>query len=281
MAVTLHGCAVRSLALDGAADALAQQGQQAEDDLQLAHEASAFYLKVSESLLQERPQHLKLAESVSAGFTQYAYAFVTLEADKREAVSSQQAQQLRERAAKLYRRAQRHAMAALELSSPGFAKALASQDARQWPHLKSEQVGLAYWAAASWGSWIASSKDDPDVVADLPQAIRLATLAWAVTPAWGQGSLASLMGTFESVRPGGSSTQAAVYFDRAIALGGEQNAGAWVARAESLALPAQQREDFEHDLRQALVVCQKFPTLQNQAMQARATWLLSISDDLF
>ena len=53
-----------------------------EDDLQLAREASAFYLKFSESVLKETPGHLKLAESVSAGFTQYAYAFVAFDAEK-------------------------------------------------------------------------------------------------------------------------------------------------------------------------------------------------------
>jgi hypothetical protein len=31
-------------------------------------------------------------------------------------------------------------------------------------------VGVAYWAAAAWGAQIALSKDQPEVVADLPSA---------------------------------------------------------------------------------------------------------------
>ena len=81
-----------------------------EDDLQLAREASAFYLKFSESILKETPGHLKLAESVSAGFTQYAYAFVAFDAEKIDAKNPKAAADMRERAARLYARAHRHAM---------------------------------------------------------------------------------------------------------------------------------------------------------------------------
>ena len=78
----LSGCAVRPLVLNQVADALAMPGQDLEDDIHLAREASAFYLKLSESVLRETPGNLKLAESVTSGFTQYAYAFVSLEADQ-------------------------------------------------------------------------------------------------------------------------------------------------------------------------------------------------------
>ena len=68
--------------LAGVADALAAQSQADEDDLHLARDAAPFYLKLSESLLQQTPGHFALAESVAGGFTQYAYAFVAFEADR-------------------------------------------------------------------------------------------------------------------------------------------------------------------------------------------------------
>ena len=64
------------------ADALVMPGQSTEEDLYLARDASAFYLKLSEVVLYETPGNLRLAESVAAGFTQYAYAFVSFEADQ-------------------------------------------------------------------------------------------------------------------------------------------------------------------------------------------------------
>lgn len=52
MASLLSACMPRQLLVNSAADALTAQGQVDEEDLGLAREASAFYLKVSESLLR-------------------------------------------------------------------------------------------------------------------------------------------------------------------------------------------------------------------------------------
>ena len=280
-ATLLLSTACTSLLTDGVADKLASQGQSVEEDLVLAREASAFYLKLSESVLRETPGNLKLAEAVAGGFTQYAYAFVAFEAERIESRDAKAAEKLRERAARLYERAHRHAMAALEANAPGFTAALGKPDASQWPRLSQAQVGVAYWAAASWGGFISLSKDNPEVVADLPLAIRLATLAYGVNPEHGNGALASLMGTFEAARPGGSVPQATAYFDRAIALGAGKSAGAFVAKAEGIAQVANDRVAFEALLRQALAASAARRDLPNEVMRERAQWLLDTADDIF
>lgn len=277
----LAACSPRQMVIDGVANELAGQGQAVEDDPVLAREAAAFYLKLSESLLRQSPGNLKLAEAVAGGFTRYAYAFVAFEAERIEAKDAKAAQKLRERAARLYLRAHRHAMAALEQRTPGFAKALASAQPASRPRLGDEQVAVAYWAAASWGGYISLSKDDPDAVADLPLAVRLASLAWERMPDYGDGALASLMGSFEAARPGGSVPQAAAYFDRAIAAGGNRNAGAFVAKAENIAQPAGDRAAFEALLREALAAATARRDLENEVMRERAQWLLDGADDLF
>jgi predicted anti-sigma-YlaC factor YlaD len=279
--VFLNACSPRHLIVQSIGNELASQGGSSEDDLILAREASAFYLKLSESLLRETPDNLRLAEAVAAGFTQYAFAFVSFEAERVETKDVKAAQKLRERAARLYQRAHRHAMAALELSKPGFAKALASPDSAQWPRLEATEMGVAYWAAASWGGLISLSKDDPNVVADLPLAVRLARLAWEKTPDFGDGALASLMGSFEGARPGGSRQQALAYFDQAIAAGAGKNASALVAKAEGIALPVGDRATFEALLRQAIAISELKKNVANEVMRARAQWLLESADDLF
>jgi hypothetical protein len=264
LTLVLSACSPRQLIIDGVASELASQGTAPEDDLELAREASAFYLKLSESLLRSSPGNLRLAEAVTAGFTQYAFAFVAFEAEQVESRDTRKAKALRERAARLYARAQRHGMAALERSMPAGL-----------------QVGLAYWTAAAWGSWIALSKHDPEIVAQLPQVIHLAHLAWQANPDWGQGALASLMGSLELARPGGSRAEALRYFDRAIVLAGEQLAGPWVTKAEAIALAAGDRESFEQLLQRAITIATRTPNLQNEAMLARARWLLASADELF
>ena len=277
----LSGCAVRPYVLNQTADVLSGQGLSDEDDLQLVREASAFYLKTSESLLRQTPGHLKLAEAVSAGFTQYAYAFVAFEAEKMDSSQPDVAAQMRERAARLYARAYRHAMAALEKNQPGFAMSLSQNDVKKRPKLTPAEVPLAYWAAASLGGKISMSKDDPDVVADLPVSMRLAELAWQTDPTFGQGALTSLMGTLEAARLGGSRQKAERLFDQAIAMGQGKEAGPLVAKAEGVALPNQDKTQFEQLLQQALKVSQQHRSLQNEVMRERAQWLLLSADDLF
>jgi predicted anti-sigma-YlaC factor YlaD len=172
-------------------------------------------------------------------------------------------------------------MTALERSDAGFAAALRATDPKKYPRLTQAQVPLAYWAAASLGGLISMSKDDPELVADLPLSMRLAELAWQTNPAYGQGSLASLMGTLESAKVGGSRQKATQYFDQAIDLSRGQEAGPYVAKAESVALPAEDRKQFEQLLRQALDISKQHRSLQNEVMRERAQWLLASADDLF
>lgn len=282
--VVMLGCSPRQMIVGGMADELATQAQGTENDLELAREASAFYLKLSESVLRQDPGHLRLAEAVSAGFTQYAYAFVAVDAEQIEARDAKAAELLRQRAAKLYQRAHQHARHGLEHQTPGFSAALARPQAKDWPPLKAEQAGLGYWAAASWGGWISLSKDNPDIVADLPLAIRLAELAWAADPNWGDGALTSLLGSFEAGRAGGSAARALKYFDQSIAQAQGRSAGAYLAKAEGYAQPTGDRALFEQLLQQALTVKDEAGsafTLQNEVMRRRARWLQEKTDDLF
>jgi hypothetical protein len=111
--------------------------------------------------------------------------------------------------------------------------------------------------------------------------MRLAQLAYAQQPGYGQGALAGLMASFESAKPGGSAAQALQYFDQAIALAAGTSAGPLVAKAEGVALPAGDRAAFEALLQQALTVARGHPGMQNAVMRERALWLLASADDLF
>jgi hypothetical protein len=282
LALGLAGCSPRTALLKGAADQLAGQGQAEEEDLGLARDAAAFYLKLSESVLVQTPGHLPLAEAVSGGFTQYAYAFVAFEADKLEGTDSRAALRQRQRAARLYARAQRHAMAALEARRPGFGQALA---AGRPPPLPAEAVGVAYWAAAAWGAQIALSKDSPETVADLPLAIRLAELAYAARPDHAQGALAVLLAQFELARPGTvrreAVARAETYLVRAERTAAGASPAVLLARAESIAEPAGDRAAFEALLQQAIAAAAPRRDLASQVLRARAQWLLDTADDRF
>ncbi|MDD3327988.1 MAG: TRAP transporter TatT component family protein [Zoogloea sp.] len=281
-ALLLSACTPRQLILGQLADELAAQGQASETDLELARDAAPYHLKLSEAVLRAQPGHAGLAAATAAGFTQYAYAFVAFEADRLDATDARAADSLRRRAARLYQRGRDHALAALEARQPGFAATLAQPGAAL--RLEADDIPLAYWGAAAWGGLISLSKDAPDTVADLPLAIRLAEHAWRTDPGFGDGMLASLMGSFEVARPGGSPARAAELFDDAIRLSGGRSAGAWVAKAEGIAQPAGDKAAFVALLQQALAVPDAAGSphaLANEVMRRRARWLLGNADDLF
>ncbi|RZS54547.1 TRAP transporter TatT component family protein [Sphaerotilus mobilis] len=293
----LAACSPRHLVVRSLADELATQGAASEDDPQLAREAAAFYLKLSESVLRQTPEHAALAEAVAGGYTQYAYAFVASEAERLDEQDARAAQALRERAARLYLRARRHALATLERRQPGLIATLAAPaSGAATLRLDPSLAGLAYWAAAAWGGQISLSKDHPDIVADLPQAIRLANLAWQAAPDHGDGALAVLMAQFESARPGGSRQQTEAYLAHALRVSRHHPAGAWLARAELIAQPAGDRDGYVADLQRALDAARQADAearraapdaipggadLANRVLEARARWLLGRVDDLF
>ncbi|MEY2632999.1 MAG: hypothetical protein RIR00_1653, partial [Pseudomonadota bacterium] len=225
----LAACSPQQWISRNMADALASQGAGDETDLELLRDAAPFQLKLSEAVLRQNPAHGPLAESVAAGFTQYTYAFVAFEAERLESRDARAADRLRQRAARLYARAFRHARTALEQQQPGLFARLATPGAEL--ALSPTQVGLAYWAAAAWVGWISLSKDEPEVVADLPAAARLLRLAWQVDPQWGNGALTGLLASFEIARPGGDARQAAAWFDQALRQSDGQSVGAWLAKA--------------------------------------------------
>ena len=268
----ISGCAINGVMARDMADGQPMRVADIED-LDTARAMAPHFLKVSESVLHQVPDSLMLAATVCGGLTQYAYAFVASDAERLQARDGPAAEKLRLRATGLYRRAHGHAMAALEACWPGLRASLAQADASV-PPMPDEAVALAYWGAAAWGGWISMSMDPAEVVADLPLAMALARRAWLRQPAHGSGALATLLGSFEAGRPGGTLALAQAYFDSALATSEGHSPAVLVAMAESLAHPVHERERFENLLCQALALADKRRDASARLMSGRARWLL-------
>ena len=83
-AVSLSGCgAIKGMALNSVADTLAKGTGDTftrDNDPELIRDASAFALKLYESLLESVPKNKDLLVATCSSFTQYAYAFVETDA---------------------------------------------------------------------------------------------------------------------------------------------------------------------------------------------------------
>jgi len=283
------GCSIRHYALNKAADALSSSGNTfaSDDDPDLIKAATPFSLKLMESILAENPKHSGLLTSTTSGFTQYAYAFVQQEADELEVKDFAAAEAMRARARRLYLRAQAYGIRGLEVKHPGFGVALHNNPKEAVKVARKADVPLLYWTAAAWGSAISLSKDNPDLIAELPCVEALITRALELDESYGNGAIHSFMITFEMARPGASGNpeaRARAHFERAMALSKGQNASPLVSLAEAVTIQKQNIKEFESLLNQALSIkldANPDNRLVNSIMQRRAKWLLSRKADLF
>ena len=287
LAIGGSGCSMRHIAAEHLGDALSSGGQvfASDDDPELIRTATPFSLKLMESVLAERPQHAALLTATARGYTQYAYAFLQQEADEIEDQDVAAAYRLRERARKLYRRARDYGLRALEANHPGFSAALKTDPAAALEGTSKEEVAQLYWSGAAWALMIALSKDDPDAVADVPLMSALMARALALDEGYEAGALHVFMISFEMARSGARGQPAArAHFRRALELSGARQAGPYVALAEAVAVPAQDRREFENLLAAALKIDPDAAPewrLANTLMQRRAHWLLARTDQLF
>jgi predicted anti-sigma-YlaC factor YlaD len=289
VAITGSGCSVRQYALHKLGDALAQSGTTfaRDDDPELIKDAAPFSLKLIESLLAETPRHPGLLLAAASGFTQYAYAFVNQEADETEGRDLAAAAALRARAKRLYSRARDYGLRGLEARRAGLANALRENPKNALMPFQKADVPLLYWTAASWASMIQLSKDNPDVVADLPMVEAMIDRAFELDPGFGDGALHTFLIAYEAARQGSAGdfeARSRMHFQKAMVLCQGGQAAPLVSLAETISVKNQNVAEFKSLLNRALAIdVNSKPAwrLENLVMQRRARWLLSRTDELF
>ena len=282
-------CSVKKFAVNKLGDALAEGAgtYAADDDPELIEQAVPFSLKLMESLLAESPRHAGLLTALGSGFTQYAYAFVQLEADRLEERDLDAATAGWERARKLYLRARDYGVRGLETRHEAIGRALAEDPDTALAATAIDDVPLLYWTAVSWAGAIALSKDDPQLVGDLPILEALIRRALELDESYDAGAIHAFLIVYEMSRPGGGdgdpAERARRHFERAVELSDGQLASPLVAMAESVAVAEQDRAEFERLLTRALAIDPGLRPewqLSNVIFQRHARWLLKRADRL-
>ena len=284
------GCSLlRRYAVDQFANAVAHSDTTlaSEEDPELVRAAAPFNLKLLESLLAESPQHQGLLSAAASGFTQYAFAFVQQDADELEARDLAAAEALRTRARRLYLRARDYGLRGLAVNHPGFPGALLADPRAAVRAATAADVPLLYWTAAGWAAAISLSKDNPELVAQIPTMEALMDRALELDDSYNRGAIHTFLITYEMSRQGAAGDPAArarAHFERAMALAEGTSAAPLVALAEAVAVRQQDLKGFESLLNRALAMnpdVNPDTRLLNLVMQRRARWLLSREADLF
>ena len=285
----LAGCSIRKIAVNKLGDALAAGGTTfaSDDDPELVKAAVPFSLKLMESLLAESPRHKGLLFASASGFTQYAYAFVQQDADETEDKDLAAATAMRARAKRLYLRARNYGLRGLEATHPNFEKELRRNSKSATRVATRADVPLLYWTAVSWGAAISLSKDDPQLIGEIPLMEALIDRALELNERWDDGAIHGFLVSYEMARQdatGDAAERSRQHFQRALELAGGKQAGPLVSFAEAVCVQKQDLKQFESLLTQALAInpdAAPEHRLVNSIMQRRARWLLSKKEDLF
>ena len=290
LAAACAGCSAAASYV--AADAITGDSSRAyveDDDPELVRQAVPFGLKTMETLLEQHPNHQGLLTSLASGFTQYSYAFVQSDADEAEAAGKMGAARVsRDRARRLFLRARDYGLHGLEVRHKGISGRL--EGARDLDpvvaQLNKDDVRLVYWTAASWALAIAAGKDDMALVAQLPAPGALMRRALTLDEAFDEGAIHEFFISWEAAQGGGEEAfrRSREHFERALVLSGGRKLGPYVAYAEAVVVPRQDRAEFNRLLQHVLtydVESDKAHRLANVLAQRRARFLLSRADDLF
>jgi predicted anti-sigma-YlaC factor YlaD len=290
LVATMTGCAlVQRKAVGMVASTLASSGDvfTRDDDLELVGDAIPFGLKLYESLLDSAPKNKDLLIATCSNFTQYGVAYLETEAMVLgEAQHHDEVAHLNQRALKLYLRAKGYCLRAMEVRFPGVGQKLLTDPAPAVAKADKKDVPLLYWMAASWGSAISLGVDKPEIVIDMPVVRALAERALALDESWSKGAIHEMFVSLDSLPEalGGSPAKAREHFARAVELQKGVSPGPYVALATGVALPAQDRAEFEKLLQTALAIDpEKDPSVRlvTLVQQRRAHALLDHIDTMF
>ena len=282
-------CSLKKIAANTIASTLAESGTTftSDEDLQLVGDAIPFALKLQESTLESTPKHQGLLVATCSGFTQYSYAYVDSNAEELPSSRRAEIQAARDRALRLYLRARRYCVRAVDVRfGDKSSDALVQNPGPVLARAKAEDVPLLYWTAASWGLAIALGIDRPELAIDLPVVRELGERALALDEGWGKGALHELFITLDSQPEalGGSPARAKEHFEKAIKLQNGLSPGPYVSFAEGIAVANQDRAEFERLLKLALAIDpDKDPSnrLVTLVTQKRARLMLDRIDERF
>ena len=132
--------------------------------------------------------------------------------------------------------------------------------------------------------WAFLFKNNAEMLAHLPEVEALLERGLALDESWNQGALHAFQVTLASAKPGQPDHQEiGKHFRRSLDLSGGNQAGLYVAYAEAVSVPKQDRSEFVSLLEKALAVDpdqHQEIRLANLVAQRRARWLLERVDDL-
>jgi predicted anti-sigma-YlaC factor YlaD len=282
------GCSPSRIGISRMASALSDTAgaYSTDNDPEFVRLAAPSTLKMVEMLLEQQPTHEGLLMTACSGFTQYAYAFLEIEAERVAPQDAAGAVDLRTRARTMYRRAKDYCWRALELQHPGLRAAVTNNPEAAVKQLAAADVPGMYWVGVSWAGELGLADNQLLRLQELVAIRVLLGRAIALDEGWEEGSIHEAFISLDgmSLLLGGSAARAREHFDRAVALSKGHSAFAYVTFASTVSVSARDRKEFDTLLKTALAIdpdVRPSRRLTTLVAQRRARTLLARADAIF
>lgn len=257
-----------------------------DNDPELVGQALPFTLKTIDGLLLREPDRQQLLLAGASGYVTYAYAYILTPAERVSLSDIDRARELRTRARNLFLRGHDYAVRVLEQDYPGVTAELTAEPESAVSRVgdnPARDVETLYWTAAGLGLAISSSRNEPALLARLPEVEAMLSRALELDESWGDGALHEFAINLAAVdREDAASLER--HYQRALALSAGQRASVYVSYAEAVARPSQDRPGFVDLLDRALAVdvdANPADRLANVIAQDQARWLKANLDEMF
>lgn len=284
--LVMSGCStLNRLAVNRVGDAVSGDGTvfASDPDPDLVFAAMPFGLKTYESLLAASPKHRGLLLAAARGFAAYA-VLLQQQGELSGRLDYAASQQLNGRVAQLFLRARNYGLRGLALDNPTLPGQLDSNATAALAQVRKRDVPFLYWSAAAWAGAISASKDNPQLLADLPIVGALIHRALRLDESYDAGAIDEFLVIYEGSRPGGDLEAARRHYRRALALSHGERVSTYLALAENVSVREQNLDEFRTLIRRALAVQpDAVPDwcVANTVARRRAMWLDEHQSDLF
>jgi TRAP transporter T-component len=249
----------------------------------------------SEALVRISPRNEALLTGLARTYAVYAYGWMQAEWEELDQRGEFEAADEMERRVRLiYERATHLGMQVVRMHDHEgkLDEVLATKKLDQWEAYlkrvytdKGDVPGL-YWAGLCWGTAMAFSGGDLNVLADAPFARAIVARSVDIDPGYSDAGALAILGTVEASFPelfGGDLDKAKGYYERALTLSKRRNHLVQLSYAKTYAVAKQDRELFTSLLTEILSAPDQGDDIRmnNKVAQVRAKRYLKRVDEWF
>ncbi len=289
--VALGGCDVAKFTADSTAGLFTRAAPAFEAywDYDLAGEALPATVVQFEGILRVVPDNESILAQLAQAYVAYAYGWVEADVEELEFASDyEEAEVQRRRARIMYLRALDLTRHWVRLHNPDVDLAVGGtvDELEQWlqeAFIEKADAEMLLWHGYAWGSYINTSKDDMEAIADLEYAKAFVARSIELDPDYYNSAGYAFMGVATASEMAGDMEEAKVYFEKALARTERRALQVQLNMARYYAVKEGDRELFDKLLSEVMEADDPLPEarLANRMARVRAALYIENADQLF